>query len=624
MSMGEKKMSRVSRRRFLQASSLAAAAAAATRGTWGKMAWGTEISGAAPLAEFDYGDVLMSSELHENQLRETHAVLMELSEDSLLKPFRQMSGMPAPGDDLGGWYTYDPHYDYRKNFDVGFAPACTFGQWVSALARTYAITGDEATRDKVLRLNRLYAQTISADFYVKNRFPAYTYDKLLLGLLDSHTYVKDPQAMAILEQTTNTALPNLPGHAVEHNVRWRMDKPADDESWTWDESYTMPENLFLAYKRGAGQRYYDLGIQYLDDKTWFDPLSRNENVLNGRHAYSYVNSLSSAMMAYLVAGSEKHLRAGQNGFAMVRDQSYATGGWGPDEMLRAPGSNDVYESLAKTHASFETPCGSYAHFKLTRYLLRVTRNAHYGDSMERMMYNTVLGAKPLEENGKAFYYSDYNFDGERVYHVSSWPCCSGTLPQVAADYRINTYFRGPQAVYVNLYLPSTLRWKENGVVLSLTQEGDYPYEDHVTFTVTSSRPTELALHFRIPQWAEGATIFVNGTRQKGLAVPGQFAIIKREWTTGDRVEVDLPLKMRLEAIDARHSDTVALVRGPLVLMAVKKAQADPGPKVTRQQLLAATRVSERQWQVSSASGPLTMLPFTSVGSRPYTTYVKVI
>ena len=338
----------------------------------------------------------------------------------------------------------------------------------------------------MLRLNRLYAQTITADFYEKNRFPAYTYDKLLLGLLDSHSYVKDPQAMAILEQTTNTALPHLPGHAVEHGVPWRADKDKNDPSWTWDESYTMPENLFLAYQRGAGRRYYDMGLQYLDDKTWFDPLSRNENVLNGRHAYSYVNSLSSAMMAYLVAGSEKHLRAGRNGFAMVQKQSFATGGWGPDETLRAPDSDDVYASLTNTHHSFETPCGSYAHFKLTRYLLRVSRDARYGDSMERMMYNTVLGAKPLEENGDAFYYSDYNFDGTRVYHKARWPCCAGTLPQVAADYRINTYFRGSQAVYVNLYLPSTLRWTENGAALSLTQEGDYPYEDRVTFTMTSS------------------------------------------------------------------------------------------------------------------------------------------
>jgi DUF1680 family protein len=583
------------------------------------------MSGPSLLSEFGYGDVSISSDLHESQLMNTHSVLMGLSDDSLLKPLRQMSGLEAPGEDLGGWYHYSPDYVNSRDGDIGFAPACTFGQWVSALARVYAITGDQATREKVLRLNKLYAQTISADFYVNNHFPAYVYDKLLLGLLDSHTHVKDPDAMAILEQTTKTALPHLPGHAIEHNVRWRTDRDPNDPSWTWDESYTCPENMFLAYQRGAGRQYYDLGLQYLADKTWFDPLSRNENVLAGRHAYSYVNSLSSAMMAYMVAGSQKHLRAAQNGFAMLQGQSYATGGWGPDEQLRAPGSDDLYASLTNTHHSFETPCGSYAHFKLTRYLLRATRDARYGDSMERTMYNTVLGAKPLEVNGDNFYYADYNFDGKRVYKQKEarWACCSGTLPQVAADYRINAYFRAPQAVYVNLYIPSTLRWTENGAALSLTQRSDYPFEGQATFTVTSSQPTELELHFRIPVWAHGASIFCNGVLQKGLAVAGQFAALRREWKTGDRIELELPLKMRLEAIDARHIDTVALLRGPLVLLAVKQQQSDPLPQVSREQLLAARRVSDRAWEVSAADRTVMMLPFTSLGERPYTTYVKV-
>lgn len=613
----------VSRRRFLKTSSLAAGAFAGIRFP-GDSLWAAVVAGAVPLSEFGYGDVLLSSDPHEAQLRNTHTVLMELSDDSLLKPLRAMAGLPAPGEELGGWYQYvpAPEWDYH-NGDVGFAPACTFGQWVSALARVYAITGDQATRDKVMRLNRLYAQTINAQFYQVNRFPAYCYDKFVLGLLDSHTLVHDPQALTILEQTTNVALPQLPGHAVEHGVAWRTGPDEQDPSWTWDESYTMPENLFLAYQRGAGQRYYDLAVQYLDDKPWFDPLSRNENVLAGRHAYSYVNSMCSAIMAYMVGGSEKHLLAAKNGFAMLQAQSFVTGGWGPDEELRAPGSNDVYDSLTKTHASFETPCGSYAHFKLTRYLLRVTRDAHYGDSMERTMYNTVLGAMPLQNDGLTYYYSDYNYDGHRVYHGGRWACCSGTLPQVAADYRINMYFRAPNAVYVNLYIPSTLRWNESGAALSLTQDGEYPFEDNIAFTLTASQPTEMTLHFRIPAWAEGASIFVNGKRQAGVAVPGQFAAVHRTWATGDRVELELPLQMRLEALDANHTDTVALLRGPLVLMAVKPQQQSPLPQVTRSQLLAAQRVSGREWQVQSASGAVTMLPFTWLGDRPYTTYLKV-
>jgi DUF1680 family protein len=158
---------------------------------------------------------------------------------------------------------------------------------------------------------------------------------------------------------------------------------------------------------------------------------------------------------------------------MLTAQSFATGGWGPDEMLRAPGSDDVYQSLTKTHNSFETPCGSYAHFKITRYLLRVTGDSRYGDSMERVIYNTVLGAKPLRSDGRAFYYADYNFDGKKVYSNHRFPCCSGTLPQVAADYRINTYFHDPRGMYINLYVPSSVRWVHDGAVITLRQAGDY-------------------------------------------------------------------------------------------------------------------------------------------------------
>jgi hypothetical protein len=85
----------------------------------------------------------------------------------------------------------------RHALEAGFALAATFGQWVPALARNYAITGDGQTRDKVLRLNRLYAQTISGSFYEKNRFPAYCCDKLVCGLIDSHRYVGDPDAFSV-------------------------------------------------------------------------------------------------------------------------------------------------------------------------------------------------------------------------------------------------------------------------------------------------------------------------------------------------------------------------------------------------------------------------------------------
>ncbi|HTS38480.1 MAG TPA: beta-L-arabinofuranosidase domain-containing protein [Candidatus Solibacter sp.] len=602
--------SSISRRRFLQSAALVSAASLPP---FRPFAFASEPS-AVPLEEFDYGDVSLDSPLHEQQLHQTHEVLMGLSEDALLKPFRQMIGKPAPGEDLGGWYRYDPNYDWHT-FDAGFAPTATFGQWVSALARYYAITGDQATREKILRLNRLYAQVIDGEFYtLKNRFPAYCYDKLVCGLIDSHKYVGDPDALAILNKTTDTAVPHLPGHAIEHGKSWR---PGTDESYTWDESYTMPENLFLAYQRGAGERYREMGRQYLHDLV-FDRLAAGENDLAGRHAYSHVNSLSSAMQAYLTLGSDKHLRAAKNGFDIVTAQSFATGGWGPDELLRKTDSDDVYNSLSNTHSGFETPCGSYAHFKLTRYLLRVTRDPRYGDSMERMMYNTILGVKGLESDGHTFYYSDYNFKGSKVYSPHRWPCCSGTHPQVVADYRINTYFRDARGVWVNLYIPSTVKWTQEGAQVSLTMKGEYPHDSHIEFEVKTSSPREFTMNLRIPAWAQKPALAVNGKAQGTSA--GSFAAIHRTWKNGDRIELELPMSTRIEAIDARHPETVALLHGPLVLFAM----TDAAPNVTSEQLLTAKRTGAQAWQVETAKGNLKMLPWTAIADQPYMTYMRLV
>jgi DUF1680 family protein len=595
----------MTRRRFV---ALTAGAAAAT-------CHAAAVAPTAPLAEFGYGDVTISSAPHEAQLRNTHEVLMSLSEDSLLRPLRQMAGQPAPGADLGGWYNYDADFDWHRD-DAGFAPGATFGQWISALARYYAITGSEETRAKVLRLNRLYAQTISEGFYDANRFPAYCYDKLVLGLIDSQRWVGDPDAFAALESTTRAAVPHLPAKAIDRELEWR---PGKDQSFRWDESYTNPENLFLAYQRGAGTKYRDLAVRYLDDPTWFDPLSRGENVLAGKHAYSYVNSLSSALQAYLTLGSEKHLRAARNAFDMLRNQSFATGGWGPDEMLVSPESDSLHASLSKTHNSFETPCGSYAHFKAARYLLCVTRDSRYGDSMERVMYNTVLGAKTMHADGRAFYYADYNFAGRKVYSNHGFPCCSGTLPQVAADYRINTYFRDPRGIYVNLYIPSQVRWVQDGTSMELAQTGDYPFDDHVSFALTASARQDFEVRLRIPEWVAGARVEVNGKRWQGAVHAGQFASVSRQWRSGDRIDLQLSRQNRLEAISPQHSDTVALLNGPLVLFAVTEA----APRLTRRQLLSVRQIGKRRWEGQGPDGRLAFLPFTEIDSERYSTYLQV-
>ena len=244
--------------------------------------------------------------------------------------------------------------------------------------------------------------------------------------------------------------------------------------------------------------------------------------------------------------------------------------------------------------------------------------------MEQVFFNTVLGARPLQPDGSSFYYSDYSFKAKLVYYGAKWPCCSGTLPQIAADYRISAWFRSARGVYVNLYLPSTLRWNDRGAQFALRQSTSYPYDSQIRLDVTASSPAEFSVFLRIPAWARGASLTTSGMRDSRQLEAGTFAEIRRQWKNGDRIELDLPFATRLQAVDAQHPDVMALVTGPLVLMALREGDAPLEP-VARTALLAAKLTAEQghEWVAGSGLSTLRLKPFVDLGDAPYTTYLKV-
>src|SRR5215467_8474765 len=560
---------KTSRRKFLQ---LAGAVAGATAVSRRVHAWPQSSSVSVriepQLSVFDYDQVqLLSGPLRE-QFDHNHDVFLHLDEDAMLKPFRQREGMPAPGPDMGGGYDNADDFNPPENFHA-FIPGHSFGQYLSALARAYGVTGNKATQEKVHRLVRAFAETVepAGKFYVGYHLPAYTYDKTSCGLIDAHEFAKCPDAIGAHWRATQAVLPYLPEKALSRaEQRARPHRMVAD---TWDETYTLPENFFLAYERTGKWEYRDLAVRFIE-QDYFGPLAENENVLPGEHAYSHVNALSSAMQAYLVLGDQKYLRAARNGLRMVQEQSYATGGWGPDEAFVEPGKGLLDASLGTTHASFETPCGAYGHFKIARYLLRVTRDSRYGDSMERVLYNTVAGATPILADGTSFYYSDYNNSAKKVHYRDKWPCCSGTFPQLTADYGISSYYKSADGIYVNLFVPSRVTWSQNNTQCTLTQTTDYPRKETTQLAFSLARPETFTVYVRIPGWAGAKTVVsVNGRRGESSAEPGKFIPLQRSWKDGDRIEIEFEMPLRLEAIDDKNPSNVALMQGPLALFAVK-------------------------------------------------------
>src|SRR5437763_3783973 len=249
------------------------------------------------LSVFPYSSVQLLDGPFRAQFDQNHQLFLHVDEDGLLKPFRQREGLPAPGPDLGGWYDNADDFNHENNFH-GFIPGHSFGQYLSGLARAYAVTGSKATQEKVHRLVKAFGETVepSGKFYVDYHLPAYTYDKTSCGLIDAHEFAKCPDALDVHWQATQAALPYLPEKALSRaEQRARAHKMVAD---TWDETYTLPENFFLAYQRRGTSKYRDLAARFIE-QDYFGPLAQGQNVLPGEHAYSHVNALSSAMQAYL-------------------------------------------------------------------------------------------------------------------------------------------------------------------------------------------------------------------------------------------------------------------------------------------------------------------------------------
>jgi DUF1680 family protein len=577
---------------------------------------------ASSLAFFDYSQVELLDGPLRRQFDANHSFFLQLNNDRMLKIYRQRVGMSAPGADMGGWYD-------------DFCPGAHLGQYISALARFAGATNSAATRAKVRSLVRGYAETLdpTGKFFVDLRFPGYTYDKLVCGLIDAHSYAGDATALQVLDATTRAALPHMAERALTPEEAHQ--RPHKDETYTWDETYTFAENLFLAYERTGDRKYYDLARPYLLDRSFFDPLARGENVLTGLHAYSHVNALSSGIQGYLKLGDAKYFSAVKNAVDMIlKDQSFATGGWGPNETFVDPGKGELGDSLRTSHRHFESGCGSYSHFKLMRYLLALTRDSRYGDSMERVLYNVALGIMPILEDGSTFYYSDYHPSTRKSYirmmppespyrwdKNDLWPCCSGTFPQVTADYGISSYLRARDGIYVNLYVPSRVIWQQGAVRSSILQKTDYPEGNNITLTLSSPPSDDFTVYLRIPGWAgSGTSVAINGHRLRADLVPGFFPV-RRRWKTGDRVELEIDQTLRREPVDAQTPGQVALLRGPQVMFALTESQ----PRVTRGQL-ASLRVERAQgddWVVRTGTGDIRMRPFGAIRDEAYQTYWEV-
>jgi DUF1680 family protein len=571
----------------------------------------TDLGARSRLQPFNYDGVRLSTGMLDSQFRATRAYYFAIPNDDILKGFRQRAGLRAPGNDLGGWYSGDPTvtrwWSKGDTFNV-------FGQWLSGMARLSKAGNDEELSEKAVHLMIEWGKTIEDDgfFFYSRRpnAPHYTYDKTVCGLIDLYEYCGRTDALPLLEKITDWAIPSLD--------RIRKLNLSDPTEW-----YTLSENLYRAYRLTGNTKYKNFGDVWQYPAYWKFFTGGTEVAPYHYHAYSHVNTLSSAAMAYEVTGEEHYLKTIVNAYDWLeRTQLYATGGYGPEEEMMPP-DGSLSNSLETTFRSFETPCGSWAGFKLSRYLMQFTGEARYGDWIEKLVYNGIGAALPMAAQGQTFYYSDYRLGGGRkIYHIDgTWPCCSGTYPQVVADYHNVIYFKDQDGLYINLFVPSVVTWHYKQNEIAVEQETTYPESDITVLTVTPRDPATFNLKFRVPGWAEGATVKVNGVLQTVAARPGTWAEIRRTWKAGDRVAIQIGMRLKTVPVDAQHLQRVALVYGPVVL--VQKLESVL-PASTGEIL---TRMPRGNGLTFSAPGQPVgdFVPFYKVGAGvPYNMYFDLL
>jgi DUF1680 family protein len=568
------------RREFL-ASMTAAAAAAGYGGRVDAAFRGQSVGQSAlPIQTFDYQGVRLLPSHWQQQYQAAREFYYAIPNDDILHGYRARAGLTAPGTELGGW--------------ASPTTGSIFGQWLSGMSQMYRATGDAAMRDKAIYLFTEWAKTLPADGNAGASH--YGWDKMVCGLVDLASYGEYAAAIPVLERMVAAATRTL---SRERRI---FDKTHNRNyggiPWEW---YTLSENLYRAYQLTGDAKYRDFAEVWHYPEFWNKFASSSEPAdAHGGHAYSHVNTFSSVCAAYEVSGDASFLAIAKNAFDYLqKSQCYCTGGYGPNERLMAP-DGSLGRALDTRSDTCEIGCGSWSGFKLSRHLIRASGEARYGDWAERLLYNGVGAMLPLQGRGLNFYYADYRIGGGmKVYNWDTFTCCSGTLIQNVAAYHDLIYFKDDAGLYVNLFLPSELVWNGPAGEVKLTQETKYPDDEMVALRLSLRTPAAFPLRFRVPGWTRDVSVRVNGEAISVRATPGTWATIQRTWNDGDRVEIRIPLRLRMEPVDRQHPDRVAVMRGPVAL-ALEGAYHDPYFRLPESDADLEKWLVPEEWSVATA------------------------
>jgi DUF1680 family protein len=531
--------------------------------------------------------------------------LLSLEPDRLLHWHRKTAGLPPKADPYGGWE--------KGGSNI-------LGHYLTACALMYATTHDQRLRERVNYLVAELAQcqqnrpdgalfngpgmdemfekmrrgifeykVIGPEFpLVNGGNPWYGLHKVFAGLRDAYRYTGNALAKAVLVRYTDWAA----GFADAVSE-------ADFQAMLDVEHGGMCEVIADVYALTGAPKHLALARKFVHQAV-VEPLAAGRDMLYPHHANNQIPKFVGYARLYGLVGPEAQA-AGTSAFnfweLVRRHHTLAIGG--NSEYERFGPAGRLSERIG--YSSAET-CNTYNMLKLSGELYRQTGAVKYMHYYERALWNHILASLGPQEGAFCYYVSlqPGHFKTFSTPHHSNW-CCVGSGMENPAKYEESIYAHDGKQVFVNLYLPSELTWKEKK--FGLRQQTRFPESDTVRFTITEPGAGPLALRLRIPEWVHGKVqLLVNDRPFIPRDTSGAYATLQRKWKRGDVVTAVFPMRLHLEPTPDNPS-IAAILYGPVVLAG----------ELGKAGMEGVSQYQEDMWRNVHAS-PLPDIPFF-VGSR---------
>ncbi|MEI6178108.1 MAG: beta-L-arabinofuranosidase domain-containing protein [Verrucomicrobiota bacterium] len=508
-------------------------------------------------------------------MRIDRTYLLSLDYDRLLSHMRKAAGLAPKAPPYGNWE--------GKSWTIGHA--------MSALSMLYAATGDKEALEKLnyaadgvaecqhpetgfvaqndwcWKMYEDIANNPAKDEQPQSRWqlagvkeykvPFYYVHKLNAGLLDAWRYAGNEKAKktflkhcdwicSYMDRFTDAQFENV--LYVEHGGL----------------NETLAEAAAIARNKADAEKYLRNAKKF-SHKEMLVPFAEGKDILPKLHANTQIPKFVGFRRIADLSKDQQYADAARNFWNIVVDtQTFSLGGNSIGEHF--PEANQFDKTLSRT-AGPET-CNSYNMLKLTEGLFRPEPVAKYADYYERTLFNHILSSQDNDSpEGGFVYYTQLRPMAYRVFskvHDHFW-CCVGTGLENHVKYGKFLYAHSADALYVNLFVPSTVTWKEKDITLS--QKTRFPDEEGTEFTIqTPKKSVDFTLRIRKPEWVAGNAlkVSVNGKEKSLNAGDDGFVALTRAWKNGDTVAVSLPMHIRLEPLKGAEP-FYAFLYGPILL-----------------------------------------------------------